>query len=166
MRTHKGTPKGFKWPSVAMLLLLRKKRGKRPGMRRTYFRSRDFVTSCQKAALGRIWRNFRLRMRRIYFRTWHLTDVTSCHVTDVTSGHVNFGHAQWSYPPHDPPQMWLELYPYTTPITTKVVSWSPAHGDRDIFDTTCDKVFQWLAACGWFSLVTLVSSTIKLTSKI
>jgi hypothetical protein len=53
-----------------------------------------------------IWRNFRLRMRRTYFRTrsryW-------CHVTDVT-----FGHVQWSDPPHDPPQMWLELYPYTT----------------------------------------------------
>ena len=69
------------------------------------FRSRDFVTSCQKAPLGRIWHNF---------RTWHVTDVTSCHVTDVTSGHVTSGHAQWSGPPHDPPQMWLKLYPYTT----------------------------------------------------
>jgi hypothetical protein len=36
------------------------------------FRSRDFVTSCQKATLGRIWHNFRLRMRIIYFLTWLL----------------------------------------------------------------------------------------------
>ena len=33
------------------------------------FRSRDFVTSGQKAPLGRICHNFRLRMRRTYFRT-------------------------------------------------------------------------------------------------
>ena len=114
--TPNGTPKGVKWPSVAMLLLLRKKRGKKPGMRRTYSRSGllpdrsssghvTLSSSSQKAPLGRIWHNF---------RTWHVTDVTSCHVTDVTSGHVTSGHAQWSDPPHDPPQMWLELYPYTT----------------------------------------------------
>jgi hypothetical protein len=69
---------------VAMLLLLRKKGGKNPGMRRTYFpswplpdrassgqgpfRSHDFVTFGQKAPLERIWRNFRFRMRRTYFR--------------------------------------------------------------------------------------------------
>ena len=58
------------------------------------FRSRDFVTSDQKAPLGRILRNFRLRMRRTYFRTGHVTGVTSGHVTDVTSG-----HAQW-FDPH------------------------------------------------------------------
>jgi hypothetical protein len=28
-----------------------------------HFRSRDFVTSCQKAPLGRIWRNFRFNIR-------------------------------------------------------------------------------------------------------
>jgi hypothetical protein len=81
---------------VAMLLLLRKKRGKTghaqnilPAMTvsgQGHFRSRDFVTSGQKAPLGR--RNFRLRMRRTYFWTGHVTDVTSGHVTDVTSGHV------------------------------------------------------------------------------
>ena len=41
-RTPKGTPKGSsdRWSHpVAMLLLLRKKRGKKPGMRRTYFRT-------------------------------------------------------------------------------------------------------------------------------
>ena len=43
-----------------------------------------------------------------------VTDVTSGHVTDVTSGHLTSGHAQWSDPPHDPPQMIIELYPYTT----------------------------------------------------
>jgi hypothetical protein len=37
--------------------------------RQGLFKSRDFVTSGQKAPLGRIWRNFRLRMRRTYFRT-------------------------------------------------------------------------------------------------
>jgi hypothetical protein len=45
------------------------------------FRSRDFVTFGQKAPQGRIWRHFLLRMRRTYFRTGHVTDVTSGHVT-------------------------------------------------------------------------------------
>jgi hypothetical protein len=31
-------------------------------------------------------------MRRTYFRTGHVTRVTSGNVTDVTSGHVTFGH--------------------------------------------------------------------------
>ena len=38
--------------------------------------------------------------------------VTSGHVTDVTD--VTSGHAQWSDPPHDPPQMLICPYPYTT----------------------------------------------------
>jgi hypothetical protein len=41
MRTHKGTPKGSSdlWSHpVVMLLLQRKKRGEKRGMRRTYFR--------------------------------------------------------------------------------------------------------------------------------
>jgi hypothetical protein len=44
-----------------------------------HFRSRDFVTSCQKIPLGRIWLNFRLRMRRTYFRAgpFPLTWLTS-----------------------------------------------------------------------------------------
>jgi hypothetical protein len=46
-----------------------------------FFRSRDFVTSGQKTPLGWILRNFRLRMRRAYFRTGHVTDVSSGHVT-------------------------------------------------------------------------------------
>jgi hypothetical protein len=71
----------------------------------------------KRPQLGRIWRNFRLRMHRTYFRT--LTNVTSGHVTGVTFGHVTSGHdtsghAQWSYPPHDPPQMRLCPCPYTT----------------------------------------------------
>jgi hypothetical protein len=65
-------------------------------MRITYFPSGPLqdrapsghVISGQKALLGRILRNFRLRMRRTYFRTGHVTDVTSSHVTDVTSGYV------------------------------------------------------------------------------
>ena len=76
------------------------------------FRSRDFVTSSQKAPLWRIWRNFWLRMRIKYFRT--VTDVTSGLVTDITSGHVTnitfghvtdvtSGHAHWFDPPARPP---------------------------------------------------------------
>ena len=46
------------------------------------FRLRDFVTSGQKAPLWRIWRHFRLRMRRTYFRTGPLPDkASSSHVT-------------------------------------------------------------------------------------
>jgi hypothetical protein len=43
--------------------------------------------------LGRIWCNFRLRMRRTYFRTMHVTYVTSGHVTDVTSGYMTSGRS-------------------------------------------------------------------------
>jgi hypothetical protein len=80
LRIPKGTPKGSSDLWSHPVLLLRKKRGKKPGMRRTYFRYGTLperassghvtVTSGQKAPLGRIWRNFRLRMRRIYFRIW------------------------------------------------------------------------------------------------
>ena len=45
----------------------------------------------------------------------------SGHVTDVASGHVNSGHAQWSDPPHDPPQILICPSPYTTDIFTDVV---------------------------------------------
>jgi hypothetical protein len=87
---------------VAMVLILRKKRGKKPGMRRTYFRSRPLPDRASSSdvtlslpvkmfPLGRILCNFRLRMRRTYFRTGHMTDVTSGHVTDVTFGHVTSG---------------------------------------------------------------------------
>jgi hypothetical protein len=81
-----------------------------------HFRSRDwryFRDWCyfcdwrhfrSKAPLGRILRNFRLCMRRTYSRTSHVDDVTS-------------GHAQWSDPPHDPPQMRLCPCLYTTCIT-------------------------------------------------
>ena len=105
LRTPKGTPKGssnHRSHPVAMLLLLRKKTREKPDMRRTYFWTGtlpDSVSSghvtlsllVKKAPLVRIWRNFRLRMRRTYFRTGHATDVTSGHVTDVISGHVTSG---------------------------------------------------------------------------
>ena len=97
-------------------------------MRRTYFRLGPLLDMgysghvtlslpVKRPQLGRIWRNFRLRMHRTFFRT--LTNVTSGHVTDVTFGHVTSGHdtsgyAQWSDPPHDPPQMRLCPCPYTT----------------------------------------------------
>ena len=96
---------------VAMLLL-RKKRGKKPVMRRTYFRSGPLPVkrlheggycatsgcACAEHTSG------------------HVTHVISGHVTHVTSGHVTSGNAQWSDPPHDPPQMITELCPYTTHI--------------------------------------------------
>jgi hypothetical protein len=100
-------PEGVKWLSVTSgshvtTTKKKKKRGKKAGhaqnilpVRTTsgqgLFRSCDFVTSGQKAPLGRIWHNFRLRMRRTYFQTGHVTDVTSGHVTDITSGHVTSG---------------------------------------------------------------------------
>ena len=78
----------------------KKKHGKNPGMRRTYFRSGPLpdrassshvtdVTSGEKAPLSRIWCNFRLRMRITYFRTGHVTYVTSGH---VTSGSIPAQH--------------------------------------------------------------------------
>ena len=95
LRTPKGNPEGrssdLRSHPVAMLLLLRKKRGKKQGMRRTYFQSGPLP---DRASPG------------------HVTDVTSAHVTDVTAG-----HAYWSDPPHDPPQIWLELCPYTTVVS-------------------------------------------------
>jgi hypothetical protein len=47
------------------------------------FRSLDFVTSGQKALLGRIWRNFRLRMRKNILR---MTESDVSHV--IGSDHV------------------------------------------------------------------------------
>jgi hypothetical protein len=95
---------------VAMLLLLRKKRGEKSGHAQNLLPIRtasgqvlfrtgplpDRSSSChvisgQKAPLGRILRNFWLCMCRTYFRTGNVTDVTSGHVTDVTSGHVTSG---------------------------------------------------------------------------
>ena len=79
------TPSGFPWASSGHVTL---------------------SLPVKKAPLERILCNLRLRMRRTYFRIWH--------VTNATSGHVTSGHAQWSDPPHDTPQMRLELFPYTT----------------------------------------------------
>jgi hypothetical protein len=56
------------------------------------------VTSGQKAILGRIWRNFRLRMRRTYLRI----------VTNITS-------VTWlPVAPRSTSAILTELYPYTT----------------------------------------------------
>ena len=112
-----GNLERVKYPSVTCgshvttVLLQRKKRGgNRACAEHTsgqgLFWSREFVTSGQKAPLGRILCNFWLRMRKTYLRTGHVTDVTSGHVTDVTFGHVTSGP--------DPPQIWLELCPYTS----------------------------------------------------
>ena len=112
MRTPKGTLNGSSdlWSHpVAMLLLLRKKRGEK---RRTYFRLgplQDRGFSGQKNPLGRILCNFRLRMRRTYFRTceWRLfgvTWLTSLPVTWLTWLAVA------------PPKIRLCPYPYTTVV--------------------------------------------------
>jgi len=47
----------------------------------------------------------KVREKKARGKKYRKKDVTSGHVTDVTSG-----HAQWP----DPPQMLLELSPYTT----------------------------------------------------
>ena len=92
----KRTPKGVKWPSVTSSshVTTTKKKTRENGACAEHTSGHDrFRTGplpvtwfCQKAPLGR--RNFLLRMRRTYFWTGHVTDVTSGHVTDVTSGHV------------------------------------------------------------------------------
>jgi len=44
----------------------------------------------------------------------------------------------------------------SVPVTAKDVSSNPAH--PVILDTIlCDKVWQWLATCRWFSLVSSIS---------
>ena len=50
----------------------------------------------------------------------------------------------------------LQLHVQSVPITAKVLSSNPVHGE-----TLCDKVCQWLATGWWFSPCTPVSSTNK-----
>ena len=79
---------------VAMLLLIRKKRGENPGMRRTYFRSGpllDRATSGQGLFRSRDFRS-KGPIRADMAQNLLPDRVTSCHVTDVTSGHVTSGH--------------------------------------------------------------------------
>ena len=49
----------------------------------------------------------------------------------------------------------------SVPITTKVVSSNPVHGDCLLDTTLCDKICQWLATGRWFCPGTSVSSTNK-----
>ena len=106
MHTPKGTPKGSSdlWSHpVAMLLLLRKKRGGKAGHAQNLLPVRatsgqghfmkgqvtfgSHVTTIKKKAREKPG------MRRTYFRTVPLSDrSTSGHVSDVTSGHVTSGH--------------------------------------------------------------------------
>ena len=110
LRTPKRTPKGVKRPWVTsgspVTTTKEKKRGKRPGMRRTYSRSGPLPDRAPSGHVTwslpvkrAIWRNFRLRMHRTYFRTWSFP-VTSGHVTSdhVTSGHVTSGSTPHSTP--------------------------------------------------------------------
>ena len=114
LRTPKGTPKGSSDLWSHPVLLLRKKRGKKPGMRGTYFRSGPFpelrIPKGTPKGSSDLWshpvlllrkkRGKKPGMRRTYFRygtlperasSGHVTDVTSGHVTDFTSGHVTSG---------------------------------------------------------------------------
>jgi hypothetical protein len=95
--------------------VLEKSAGKKSKAGQDLFRSRDVVTSGEKAPLGRILRNFGLC--RTYFRTGPLP-VTFGHVTSCHFWSLPVKHAQWS-DPLDPPQMWLELCPYTTVINRR-----------------------------------------------
>jgi hypothetical protein len=104
LHTPKRTPKGVKWPSgtsgshgTTTKKKAREKAGHAQSLLPVRATSGHFG---QKALLGRIWRNFRLRMRITYFRTWHLTNVIYGHVTDVTSGHIASGHVT---SPHSTP---------------------------------------------------------------
>jgi hypothetical protein len=54
----------------------------------------------------------------------------------------------------------LQLHVQTVPITTKVVSLNPVHGEL-LDKTLCDKVYQLLAHGRWFSPGTPASSTTK-----
>jgi hypothetical protein len=54
-------------------------------------------------------------------------------------------------------------YVWSVPITNKVVSSNPVHGEvYSIQHINCDKVCQWLAAGRWFSPGIPVSSTNKI----
>ena len=50
----------------------------------------DFVTSGKKGPARSNMSQLRLHMHRTFFRTGHVTDITSRHVTDVTSGSRDF----------------------------------------------------------------------------
>jgi len=86
LRTLKGTPKvssDLRSHPVAMLLLLRKKRGKKPGMRRTYFRICHLPVTWLWADMA--------HLPVAHAHNILPNRVTSGHVTDVTSGHVTSG---------------------------------------------------------------------------
>jgi hypothetical protein len=89
----KRNPKGsndLRSHPVAMLLLLRKKRGGKAGHAQNILPVR--ATSGQKAQLGRIVCNFRLRMRRTYFRTCDSRHFRSRDSRHFRSRHVRSRH--------------------------------------------------------------------------
>jgi hypothetical protein len=126
--TPKRTPKGVNWAWVTcgspVTTTKKKKRGKKPGMRRTYFRSRDFVTSGQKTPLGRIWRDFRLRMRRTYFRRGSLRSHDWCHFRSRDWRHFRSHHLKCGFVrTHILLSWWWSQLPMqSVPITTDVAS--------------------------------------------
>jgi hypothetical protein len=125
MQTPKGIPKGsndlrsHQVANCTTVLLLRKGK-KRGGKSRSCaehtsdqdrFRAGplpDRVTSGQKGPTRSDIAQLPVAHTQNILPIWH--------VTDVTSGHVTSGHAQWSDPPHHPPQIITELSPYTTGI--------------------------------------------------
>jgi hypothetical protein len=170
LRIPKRTPKGVNWAWVTcgspVTTTKKKKRGKKPGMRRTYFRSvplpvtwlchfrpkdptRTDMTQFSVAHAQNILPD------RV--TSGHMTDVTSGHVTDVTSGRT------------------------TSNVALSVPIYYCRGGDRNYLcnqclsplmlrvrisirarcTTLCDKVCQWLATGRWFSPSPPVSSTNK-----
>ena len=70
---------------VAMVLLLRKKRGKKPGMRRAYFRSGPLP---DRSSSGHFRSKCSTRADIAPLPVAHAQNILPMLVTDVTSGHV------------------------------------------------------------------------------
>jgi hypothetical protein len=98
MRTPKRKPKGVKWPSVTSgshvttVLLQRKNAGKSRSCAEHSYGEGHFRTKPLPVTWFCHFRSKWLHMRIIYFRTGHVTNVTSGHMTNATSGHMTSGH--------------------------------------------------------------------------
>jgi hypothetical protein len=99
MEPPKGSSNLWSYP-VPMILLLRQKRGEKPGMRRTYFRTGPLPVTwlCHFRSKGPTRADIaQLPVAHAHnilpdrVTSGHVTDVTSGHMTYVTSGHVTSG---------------------------------------------------------------------------
>ena len=150
-------PREISSHSVVMLLLQRKKRGKNgacaePTSGQGHFRTCPLPVTW--VCHFRIWRNFRLRMRRTYFRTRHVIDVTSGHMTDVTSGHVTnvtSGHVtnvisgHVTSPPHSTPSnanLSVPIY-YSDYMTIVILTWRLLFLHDDCYSYMTIVILTW-----------------------